>query len=57
MKKERLAQLKKKNNANILNFVALMNPTNKSKGERTKTCWLGNRIICPSGATYLPADC
>jgi hypothetical protein len=26
-------------------------------GERAKTGWLGIRIMCPSGATYLPADC
>ena len=26
-------------------------------GERAKTGWLGIRIICPSGATCLPADC
>jgi hypothetical protein len=25
--------------------------------ERTKTGWLGIRIMCPSGATCLPADC
>ena len=27
------------------------------QGERTKTGWLGIRIMCPSGATYLSADC
>jgi len=26
-------------------------------GERAKTGWLGIRIMCPSGATCLPADC
>ena len=26
------------------------------EGERAKTCWLGIRIVCPSGATCLPAD-
>ena len=26
-------------------------------GERTKTSWLGIRIMCPSGATCLSADC
>ena len=26
------------------------------EGERVKTCWLGIRIMCPSGATCLPAD-
>ena len=26
-------------------------------GERAKTGWLGNRIMCPSGATCLSADC
>ena len=26
-------------------------------GERTKTGWLGIRIMCPSGATCLSADC
>ena len=24
---------------------------------RRKTGWLGIRIMCPSGATHLPADC
>ena len=27
------------------------------KGETAKTGWLGIRIMCPSGATCLPADC
>ena len=26
-------------------------------GERVKTGWFGFRIMCPSGATCLPADC
>ena len=26
-------------------------------GERTKTGWLGIRILCPSGATCLPENC
>ena len=26
-------------------------------GERTKTGWLGIRIMCPNGATCLPVDC
>ena len=26
-------------------------------GEREMTGWLGIRIMCPSGATCLPADC
>ena len=26
-------------------------------GERTKMGWLGIRIMCLSGATFLPADC
>ena len=26
-------------------------------GEKAKTGWLGIRIMCPSGATYLPNDC
>jgi len=26
-------------------------------GKRAKTAWLGIRIMCPSGATCLPADC
>ena len=27
------------------------------EGVRAKTGWLGIRIMCPSGATYLSADC
>ena len=26
-------------------------------GERAKNGWLGIKIMCPSGATCLPADC
>ena len=26
-------------------------------GSKNKDCWLGIRIMCPSGATCLPADC
>jgi hypothetical protein len=26
-------------------------------GERAKTGWLGIRIVCPTGATYLTANC
>ena len=29
----------------------------KHSGERAKTGWLAIRIMCPSGATCLPADC
>ena len=29
----------------------------QQSGERSKTGRLGIRIMCPSGATYLPADC
>jgi len=27
------------------------------EGERTKTGWLGIRIMCPSGATCLSVEC
>ena len=27
------------------------------EGERAKTGWLGIRIMCPNGATCLPANC
>ena len=27
------------------------------EGVRVKTGWLGIRIMCPNGATYLPTDC
>jgi hypothetical protein len=27
------------------------------KEKRAKTGWLGIRIMCPSGVTYLSADC
>jgi hypothetical protein len=26
-------------------------------GFKTKTCWFGIKIMCPSGTTCLPADC
>jgi hypothetical protein len=26
-------------------------------GKRTNTCWLGIRIMCPSGTTWLSANC
>jgi hypothetical protein len=29
----------------------------KHTAESAKTAWLGNRIMCPSGATCLPTDC
>ena len=40
----------------ILVFVASPLSTHH-KGERAKTGWNGIRIMCPSGATCLPADC
>ena len=29
----------------------------KNAALRRKTGWLGIRIMCPSGATYIPNDC
>jgi hypothetical protein len=37
-------------------FVAFLQST-QHLGERTKTSWLGIRILCPSGASCLSADC
>jgi len=38
-------------------FVAVSPLSVQHKGVRAKTGWLGIRIMCPSGATYLSADC
>jgi hypothetical protein len=39
-------------------IVAMKDITDfKHEGERAKTSWFGIRIMCPSGATCLPADC
>ena len=37
-------------------FVASLLST-QHLGERAKTGWFGINIMCPSGATCLPADC
>ena len=38
-------------------FVIFVSPLiTHNFGVRTKTGWLEIRIMCPSGATYLPAD-
>jgi len=33
------------------------NLRNHLKSTKTAAGWLGNRIMCPSGATFLSADC
>jgi hypothetical protein len=41
-----------------IKFVFVASPlSTQHYGERAKTGWLGIRIVCPTGATYLPADC
>jgi hypothetical protein len=42
---------------NLLLSRAFHKNNNVHGGERAKTGWLGARIMCPSGATCLPADC
>ena len=37
--------------------ICCFSAKNAALGERTKSGWLGIRIMCPSGATCLPADC
>jgi hypothetical protein len=41
----------------IMKFVFVAFPPSIKERERAKTGWLGIRIMCPSGATCLSADC
>jgi hypothetical protein len=44
--------------AKTIKLVFVASPlSTQHTGERAKTGWLGIRIMCPSGATCLPADC
>ena len=41
-----------------IKLVCVASPlSTQLKGERAKTGWFGIRIMCPSGATCLSADC
>jgi hypothetical protein len=53
-KKRRFDKIGQKN----IKLVLVASPLRKYHyGERARTGWLGIRIMCPSGATYLPNDC
>ena len=41
---------------NAIKLILVASPLSaQHKGERANTSWLGIRIMCPSGATCLPA--
>ena len=40
-----------------ITLVCVASLCTQHSGERANTGWLGIRIMCPSGATCLPADC